>query len=111
MRKKWNVILGTFLLIVACLCMSACTATDDGDEQKDKVNTEQDVNDDNNVPDTEDTEDVGSSMPETEEYDDDYNWEEESDGTLIEDPEEELIPEDDLSEESEEEIIPEDLEG
>lgn len=91
MRKKWNVILGTILLIVACLCMSACTASGDADGQKDKVNTEQGVTDDNKED--------GTSMPDTEEHDDDYNWEEEeTGGALIEDPEEGVIIEEDVLE-------------
>lgn len=91
MRKKWKVILGTTLLVAVCLSMSACTSSDDADEQKDKVNTEQDV--------TEDAKDDVSSMSDTESIDDDdETWEgEESDGALIEDPvEEEIIGEDDV---------------
>lgn len=91
MKRKWNVILGTMLLVVACLFVSACASTDDADKQKDKANTEQGV--------TEDNKEDGTSMPDIEEHDDDYNWEEEeSDGALIEDPDEGVIIEEDVLE-------------
>lgn len=41
MRKRWSVILSTILVIVACLCMSACSSSKDVEETKDPVDVEQ----------------------------------------------------------------------
>ena len=101
MRKKWNLILDTVLLIVACLCISACTVSSDDEKQNDTVNTEQDAEDDNNTTDAENTET---------EYTDDSDdvWEEEEETDLEEPVEEEILIEEDLTEDSEEEILIED---
>ena len=82
-EKKRNVILSTTLLIMACLCMSACTPSDDSDEPKDIVNTEQDVD-----RDTTDAEYIDDS---------DDMWEEEEDTLSEELVEEEIISEDDTA--------------
>lgn len=106
MRKKWNMVLGVAILMIACLCMTACQVSSDN-EPKEPVNSEQNVEDDNNEADTDNTGNDAYEMPDVDYLEDDETGlDEESEDDLTEVTEEEItVQEDDLMEETEEEMI------
>ena len=103
MAKKRNIFFIITLLIIACFCMSACTPSTE-DEQKDPVNSEQSVDDETNI---QDTDEDSYAMPEGDYLEDDeIGPDGESEEAYEEATEEEIIiPEEDSTEEAEEEII------
>lgn len=104
MRKKRNIFLVTTLLIMVCLCISACTSSEDA--QKDSVNSGQNIENDNNEADTDDTGKEAYEMPDKDYLEDDeVELDEESEEEYLEGVDEEVgIPEDDLTEEPEDEL-------
>lgn len=106
MRKRRNIVLGVLVLMIACLCMTACQSSSD-DEKKESVNSEQNVEDDNGKADTDKTEEDAYAMPDVDYLEDhETGLDEESEADMTDASEEEItVQEDDLTEDGEEETI------